>query len=331
MHRRVSLVCEPTPLHPLKRLSEKLGIDLWIKRDDLSGFGGGGNKGRKLEYLIFDALEQGAEAIVTRGAWQSNFVRQCAAACTVFGLECHAAAMKWPYSEATGPTRPDGWPETGRATGNEALDRWLGANVRLYPDGTFNELAERAGELAKELRGKGKRVYEIPSGGSNGVGALGFVRAVEELREQETDFDQIVFASGSGATHAGLAYGMIRAGAKTRVVGISTDGDPKLFDSFVRIASDLDDLLLTKLRLAKSDFDLRLEFGGGGYQVPSAEAHEAIRLMARAEGIFLDPVYTAKAFAGLMESAKRGELTGRTLFWHTGGFPALFAEGREPQ
>jgi D-cysteine desulfhydrase family pyridoxal phosphate-dependent enzyme len=331
LNRRVSLCCEPTPLHPLPRLSREWGVDVWIKRDDLSGFAGGGNKGRKLEFLLADALEQGCDAFVTRGAYQSNFVRQAATACALFGIEFHAAVMHWPYPGPGRETRPPDWQEPTKPTGNALLDQWVGAHIWVFPDGTFETLEEHARSIAERLRGEGKKVYECPGGGSNGIGALGFVRAFQELMEQAEPFDAMVVASGSGGTHGGLAYALKRSGFKTHLIGICTDNEPELVEDILLVAEELDALLLTKVGVTREDIDLRLEYAGKGYQVPTAESRLAIHTLATKEGIFLDPVYTSKAFAGLMDLVARGEVKGRVLFWHTGGFPVLFAKGYEPE
>jgi len=330
-HLRIPLICSPTPLHKLERLSEQLGIELFIKRDDLTGFAGGGNKGRKLEFLIYDAMRYGADTIVTRGAYQSNFVRQTAGVCAMFGMEFHAVVMHWPYPAPGRETRPKDWNEPQRINGNMILNRWFGAHIHLLPDGTFHEMESHMNTLAEELRRKGKKVYEIPGGGSNPVGALGYLIAFDELCQQSEPFDQIIVASGSGGTQTGLTFAVRRAGVKTKVIGICTDNEPEMVEDFCEIAKGLEILTGTKLNLTQGDFDLRMEYHGGGYQVQNPETKEAIRTLAKTEGIFVDPVYTGKAFAGVLDLAKKGELKGRTLFWHTGGFPVLFAEGREPE
>lgn len=324
----VDLICKPTPLHRLNRASEALGIELWIKRDDLSGFAGGGNKGRKLEFLIAEALEQGADCFVTRGAYQSNYVRQAAFAARMYGLEFHAAVMHWPHPGPGRETRPKDWQEPTEPTGNMLLDLLADAHIHLYPDSTFEQNDVNSTEIAEKLRGEGRKVYTTPSGGSSPTGALGFVHAVDELLNQAEPFDQIIFASGSGSTQTGLTFGHARAGLRTRLIGVCTDDEPELVDEFAELAEGVADLTLTDLKLTASDFDLRLDYHGGGYQVPSPQANEALRWLARSEGVLLDPVYTAKAFAGLLDLARRGELRGRTLFWHTGGFPTLFARGK---
>ena len=323
--RRLDLICKPTPLHRLRRASEDLGIDLWIKRDDLTGFAGGGNKGRKLEYLIADVLASGKKSVVTLGATQSNFVRQCAAGCAVYGIEFHAVVMDWPYPDEARRTKPAGWPDTSAASGNLLLDRWLGADVRRLPDATFDELDAAARGLADELD-----AYFIPGGGSCGVGAMGFVSAAQELFSQDASVGTIVSASGSGGTQTGLTYALAKWFPDKRYIGICTDDEPEMVNDFAAIAGELDDVFGDPMRLSAEDFDLRIDYCGPGYGVPSEKAAEAIKYLARTEGIFLDPVYTGKAFSGVIDLAKKGELRGRVVFWHTGGLPTLFATGHFP-
>jgi D-cysteine desulfhydrase family pyridoxal phosphate-dependent enzyme len=324
--RRIDLICSPTPLHRLETISDDLGIDLWIKRDDLTGFAGGGNKGRKLEYLMADVVAAGASRVVTLGASQSNFVRQAAAACVMQGIEFHAVVMDWPYPDEARRTKPEGWVDSNEPTGNLVLDAWLGAYVHRLPDATFEDLDRAARELAVE-----KDAYFIPGGGSCGIGALGFVAAAHELFNQDSTVGTIISASGSGGTQTGLTYGLAQMNSKARYIGICTDDEPEMVDDFAAIAAELDDIFGDPLRLTAADFDLRLNYCGKGYGVPSEAGTEAIRYAARTEGIFLDPVYTGKAFAGIIDMATRGELTGRVVFWHTGGVPVLFAAGREPR
>lgn len=330
LQRRLSLIFTPTPLHFLERASKQLGAEVWIKRDDLTGFAASGNKGRKLEYLIADVIESGADTVVTCGAWQSNFIRQCAAACNIYNLEFHAVAMHWPYPASGRETRPEGWKSSPEVTSNELLNQWLGATVRLIEDDTWDTLEQAADHLATQLNAQGKKVYRIPAGGSTGVGALGFVRAARELLEQSLGFDRIIVACGSGSTQAGLMYGLRQSNVTTEVIGICTDDEPELLDQMQHIAEELDELIGAKLRLTKEDFDLRLEFAGRGYQCITPESQDAISFLAKSEAIFLDPIYTGKAFAGLMNLALKSELQGRTLFWHTGGFPGVFAPGYAP-
>jgi D-cysteine desulfhydrase family pyridoxal phosphate-dependent enzyme len=318
---RLPLILAPTPLHRLDRLSEATGLDLWIKRDDLTGFAMGGNKGRKLEYLMPAALAMGADVVVSCGSTQSNFVRQLGAACSRHGLECVAAVMDLPYSDPPGPPAASGLASDG---GNVLLDEMLGVELRRFPDATWEELYERAEEIARELEAAGKRVYRIPVGGSSPLGAFAFVCAAEEVRAQaERPFDWIVVASSSGSTQTGLAYGF--HASTTRVLGICSDPEPELVEEFAALAAGLDDLLSEHRRMRPEDFHLDTGFVGAGYGVPSPEGDRAAALLAREEGVFLDPVYGAKAFAGLTALAERGEIRGRVLFWHTGGGPSIFA------
>jgi len=313
---RVPLVQIPTPLHRLSRLSDELGIELWIKRDDLTGLAGGGNKGRKLEYLVFEAVSAQAEVIVSCGSMQSNFLRQLAAAASVVGMKSAGAAMALPYSAFSG--RPAGG-RMRRRSGNALLSRLVGMDLRVYPDGTWEDLYAHQEELAREYERKGMRVHRIPVGGSSALGAYAFSQAAGEV----PGFDCVVTASSSGSTHAGLGWAF--RGSRTRVIGISCDPEPELRDEIAALAAGLDALTGESKGMRASDFRLEYGFVGPGYGVPSAEGNRAIRLMARREGIFLDPIYTGKAFAGLVALAKRGEISGRVLFWHTGGFPGLFA------
>ena len=313
---KVPLCLLPTPLHRLDRLSAELGIDLWIKRDDLTGFAMGGNKGRKLEYLLADALAQKAEVIVTCGAAQSNFVRQLGAACAVAGLRSVAAVMDTPYE--------DELPETGQLGGdggNVILDEILGVELRRYPDGEWETLFEHAEALADAEAAAGRRVYRIPVGGSSALGAYAFYEAAREIPD---DFDWIVTSSASGSTQVGLTYAF--HGTRTKVFGMCADPEPEIHADFVNLGYGLADLIGLSYRLGVGDFEIDFEFVGEGYGVPSPEGDAAIRRMARTEGIFLDPIYTGKAFAALLSAAAYGTFAeSKVLFWHTGGLPTLFA------
>ena len=316
--RKVPLIQTPTPLHRLDRLSEGLGIDLWIKRDDLTGFGGGGNKGRKLEYLMADALDQGAEAMVTCGTRQSNFVRQLGAACSVLGIKCAAATMDLPYLEV-----PPGSHALGAINGNVLLDELLGVDLRVHLDGDWDHLYALAEDLALEYEKAGKRVYRVPIGGSSKLGAFSFYQAAQEVQRQSTTpFDWIIFASSSGSTHVGLTYAF--QGTSTKVLGIACDPEPEIVGEFAEIGEGLADMLGVPA-LPASEFLMDFDFVGQGYAAASPEANPAIYAMAKREGIFLDPVYTGKSFTGLMNLASSAKISGRVLFWHTGGFPSLFA------
>lgn len=316
---RLSLAVLPTPLQPLPRLAEALGGPrLLVKRDDLTGLGLGGNKVRKLEYLVADALAQGATTLITAGAPQSNHARQTAAAAARCGLECVLVL---------GPIAP---PEM---TGNLLLDRLFGARIRWA--GTRDRFAVMD-EVAAEERAVGRTPYIIPYGGSNAIGAAGYLQAMGELarqaEEQGVTIDHIVFASSSGGTQAGMVVGARAHGVSARILGISVDKDAP---TLRRTVYDL--ALLTAahhgvpLDLAPEDVHVNADYIGGGYAVMGAVEREAIRLVARSEGLVLDPVYTGRAMAGLIDLIRRGTFTPEetVLFWHTGGAPALFAYAGE--
>jgi D-cysteine desulfhydrase family pyridoxal phosphate-dependent enzyme len=313
------LIQTPTPLHRLDRFSDELGIDLWIKRDDLTGFAMGGNKGRKLEYLLADALRQGADVLVSCGSLQSNFIRQLGAACSVHGLSCAAAAMAMPYEGTVGQPASAGLATSG---GNVLLDEMLGVDLRVFPDGPWEELFDHAEALALQLEAAGRRVYRVPIGGSSALGAYAFHQAAEEVRAQAPPFDVVVCPTSSGSTQVGLAYAF--RGTDTAIIGIACDPEPEMVEDLAELGVQLA-VLLGVEAMAVADLRLELGYVGEGYGIPSPLGEAANLRLARAEGIFLDPVYTAKAFSGLIDLVERGELGGRVLFWHTGGLPALFA------
>ena len=279
---RVPLVQLPTPIHRLDRMSGDLGIELWIKRDDLTGFALGGNKGRKLEYLMADAISKGAQMMVSCGSSQSNFIRQLGAACSVLGLRCSAALMDLPYEDA----RPEGIP-LERESGNVRLNRALGVEMHFMPDGTWDELYSAAEELALEHERAGLKVYRVPVGGSSPLGAYGFAAAVYELAGQAGPFDAVVVASSSGSTQVGLAAGLYDS--PTKVIGIACDPEPGLTSDFAALSQGLSELADLPA-LGPKDFRLVLDYVGPGYGVPSVEGRAAATELARREGIFLDPI-----------------------------------------
>jgi 1-aminocyclopropane-1-carboxylate deaminase/D-cysteine desulfhydrase-like pyridoxal-dependent ACC family enzyme len=311
---KLNLILKPTPLHRLNNLSDELGLDLWIKRDDLTGFAFGGNKGRKLEYLLGQAKASGAEVIVTCGSAQSNFIRQLATGCAMCGIKLAAVVMQLPYEyePAVGAMNPFG--------GNLLLDQIVGADIRLKENDVWDVLMAAADNLAEEYKAAGKNVYEIPIGGSTPQGAYAFYEASQEL---DQEFDWVISASSSGSTQTGLTYGFYDT--VTKYKGIACDPEPEMVNEFVVLGQKLDELTGQSLNLQNSDFDFDLRFVGPGYGVASEGSLRAIETCARKEGIFLDPIYTGKAFHALLEMAKSGELQGRICFWHTGGTPALFA------
>ncbi len=320
---KVSLIQSPTPLHRLDRASADLGIDLWIKRDDLTGLALGGNKGRKLEYLMAEVLASGAKAVVTCGAMQSNFIRQLGAACAMLGVKCIAAVMQTPYEFS--PPHGEGLRRDG---GNVLLDQWLGVDLRVYPDGTWDELYKHSEQLAQALESQGMNVYRIPIGGSSPLGAYAFYEAGLELQAQSLDaFDTIVFASSSGSTQVGLTHAF--RSSKTQVLGVCSDPEPDIAEDFAILSESLAPII-GQPAIPSCEFKVRTDMVGPGYGVPSGEGNEAIRYLSQTEGIFLDPVYSGKAFAAVMDMARDKGSSARVCFWHTGGVPNLFVMKGSP-
>jgi L-cysteate sulfo-lyase len=312
--KRIPLGILPTPVEPMRRLSEHLkGPELWIKRDDLTGLALGGNKTRKLEYILAEATEQNADCIITAGAIQSNHCRQTAAAAARLGLECHLVLG----GEA--PTQ---------VNGNLLLDRLFDARIHWAGE-------KRKGEgipaLVENLKSAGKRPFVVPYGGSNVAGALGYVNAMAELQQQtELAFSHIVFASASGGTHAGLLNGARITGTDTKILGIRIDKAESAQQSFAGRVLELSNQTAAQLGIQpfdKQDILLNADYLGGGYAVIGNAEKQAIQTLARTEAILLDPVYTGRAFAGLLDLISQGYFStqDRVLFWHTGGAPALFA------
>lgn len=304
---KLSLGIFPTPVHRLDRLSEKLGIDLWIKRDDLSGLGLGGNKVRKLEYLLADAQKQGAKLIFTTGGAQSNHAMLTAACAGRLGLQTILILKK------RGVTA---------CRGNQLLERLMGTEVRFVDTDDYGDIYA---EMDRVGQASGLPYYKIPCGGSNALGTLGYVDCAREIGEQGTHFDRIVCAEGSGGTMAGLALGAKLFLPGTRVHGMMVDTDP--FDVITpRLMKEAAALLERDVEITAADYSLR-DVCGPGYAIASPEGNAAVRLMAENEGIFLDPVYTGKAFGGLIALAKEGAFKPgeRVLFLHSGGAGGLFA------
>jgi len=321
---KTSLGFFPTPLVELKSLSNHLsGPGIFMKRDDLTGLALGGNKTRKLEYLFGEALNKGCDVVITGGAQQSNHCRQTAAAAAKSGLECHLVL---------GGEKPDD------LTGNLLLDTLFGATLHFCGD---LRKGEKIPEIFEQLTAQGKTPYIIPYGGSNVTGALGFVAAVEELqlqiKEQKLHFKEIVFASSSGGTQAGLMVGKALFKAVYNILGIGIDKDEIEGVSLEKYILNLANQTATAVDLDKQfsiqDVHLNNDYLGKGYGVVSAAEKEAIDLLARYEGILLDPVYTAKAMAGLIDLIRKGRYTKteKVLFWHTGGAPALFYYNKQLQ
>ena len=313
---RVQLAHLPTPIEPLTRLSSVLGGPrLFVKRDDCTGLGTGGNKTRKLEFLVGDALAQGADTLITEGGMQSNHCRQTAAAAASVGLNC-VLVLNRGYADAV--------------TGNLLLNQILGAEIVVVE--TAEARAPKMHERAEVLQARGKTPYLIPTGGSNGIGAMGYASCMEEVEAQSTAlglrFDCIVTASGSGGTQGGLILGRRLLRAPTEIIGIS-DGEPadELTTAVLEVANAGAAVLRVDETFTRDDVTIYDEYAGEGYGIPTPEMVEAVRLVARTEGIVLDPVYSGKAMAGLMDLVRQGRFDRETriLFLHTGGMPALFA------
>lgn len=320
----------PTPLEQLERLSAKLGgPQIWLKRDDQLGLTQGGNKTRKLEFLIADALAQGADALVTAGGVQSNHCRLTLSAARREGLDCHLV-----LEEDLGA---DGKPVPGEAGGNPAqptgnflLFDLLGADsVEVHPNGS--DLLARANELAAELKAQGKTPYVIPVGGSNVTGALGYVDCAQELltqfAEAGLDVSTIVTPSGSAGMQAGLITGLHSESSQIPVVGVNVsrtqqEQEPKIVGLVDDVASFLE------LPPVPRDRSVGMgDYVGAGYALPTTEMVEAVRLFAKTEGVLLDPVYTGKAAAGLIDLIRQGRFGAEdtVVFIHSGGVPGLYA------
>jgi D-cysteine desulfhydrase family pyridoxal phosphate-dependent enzyme len=319
---RFPLAQLPTPIERLERLSRELdGPELLIKRDDQTGLAFGGNKTRKLEFLIGQAMKHGADTLVTVGAAQSNHCRQTAAAAAKAGLRCELIL------NGEKPDVPNG---------NLLLNELLGAT------GHWIERSQRPvklRELAEQIRAQGRTPYVIPVGGSNGVGATGYVLAmvelVAQLRSSGQPVDHIVFGTSSGGTQAGMVLGARISGFGGRLHGLSIDkSDPEHAEyeiEVAQIANECAVYLGSAVRLTKVDINVVFGYKGEGYGVVGNLEREAIRLMARCEGIILDPVYAGRAFGALVDLIRKGvfKRDETVLFWHTGGAPALFAYAEE--
>ena len=318
---RIRLAHLATPLEPLPRLSETLGgPSIWVKRDDCTGLGGGGNKTRKLEFLMAAAREQGADTVITAGAVQSNHARQTAAAAARLSMGCHlllediAADADRDY----------------RGSGNMLLDRVFAAQLHHFPNGTDLDLA--ADSLAAELRETGRIPYVIPVGGSNALGALGYVvcalELLEQAKKQRLSIDHLVLATGSAGTQAGLLAGLHLQKSDISVLGICVSRSAEEQEKMVRtLCGETLELLECKRALPGEAVRANGDYVGQGYGLPTRGMIKAVALAARCEGLLLDPVYTGKAMAGLVDLVRHGhfEDDDNLVFLHTGGSPALFA------
>ncbi len=319
----------PTPLAPLPHFSRYLGGPLlYIKRDDQTGLATGGNKARKLEFLIAQALEAGADCVITAGSTQSNHARQTAAAARMHRLEPHLVLYA---PDGKAPPHPNG---------NVLLDLLLGAEIHWTQERA--PYWESIRQVEQDLIAAGRRPYVIPYGGSNAYGIMGYAAAMQELAAQcgphgplgQIHFEAHVFATSSGGMQAGMILGAHLLGmlGETRLLGISVDErEAVLAPRIANLVNDGARLLGLEWRINDDVPDVNDDYLGGGYAVVGEPEREAIRLMARLEGILVDPVYTGRALAGLIDLIQKGEFGRgeRVLFWHTGGTAALFAFVRE--
>ena len=319
---RFPLVQLPTPIEELKSLSRELGgPELLIKRDDQTGLALGGNKTRKLEFLVGQALEQGADTLVTAGAAQSNHCRQTAAAAARAGLRCELLL------NGTKPELPNG---------NLLLDELLGAQIHWVQR---SEREAKLTEVPDELRKRGGKPYVIPVGGSNGAGATGYVLAMTELAQQSDGINRrvehLVFASSSGGTQAGIVVGAKATGFRGKLHGVSIDWGESDAATYERqladIANETAKYIGFDAQFMAGDFNVVYDYIGGGYGVVGDLEREAIGLLASREGIVLDPVYTGRAMGALLDLIRKKVFRSdeTVLFWHTGGAPALFAYAKD--
>jgi D-cysteine desulfhydrase family pyridoxal phosphate-dependent enzyme len=312
---RFPLSLLPTPCHRLDRLSAAFGAEIFAKRDDLTGFGLGGNKTRKLEFLLGEALAHRCDTLVTAGGIQSNFCRLTAVAGAAAGMSVHLIL---------GGKRPSG------ITGNLVLNHLAGANLRYVDSPDWTDWETESERVAAELESAGGKVFRIPIGGSVPVGAMGYVQGLAEIiGDQERmgiTFDNILHASGSGGTQAGLLAGKAVTGWPGEIIGVSVAMEgPELAGKVFTLGHEAASMLGGRMERPWVRVDD--EFVGPGYAVRTPEGEESIRQFAVREGIFLDHVYTAKAAAALLQWLKQGRFCGQTvLFLHTGGYPELFAE-----
>lgn len=307
----------PTPLHRLKNLSEKYApFNIFIKRDDQTGLASGGNKTRKLEYLIQEALNNGCDTVITAGAQQSNHCRQTAAACAVANLKCHLLL---------GGTAPQ------KYNGNLLLSHLLGAQIHFTGE---NRKGEDITALKQKLELEGKKPFVIPYGGSNLTGALGFVNAVKELKaqliSQNLKIDYLFFASSSGGTQSGLTLGNDLYHLNMNLIPIGIDKSEmqgmSLEEVVLNLVNEGKQALKIKKEYRLSDVKINNNYNEAGYGIITENEKNAIKELAKNEGILLDPVYTGRAFYAMTDYLKNEKIPSKStvLFWHTGGFPANF-------
>jgi L-cysteate sulfo-lyase len=322
---RLALAHLPTPLERLDGLTGENGsVRLFVKRDDCTGLGFGGNKTRKLEFTLGHALAAGATALITSGAWQSNHVRQTAAAAARTGLQCHVVICDAAERDT----------EAYRGSGNLLLHGLFGAHLHFVDDDgdATNACVDR---LTAETWAKGGTPYVVPLGASDGIGSLGYAECARELliqcAAQAISPTAIVLATGSCGTQAGLLAGLRLLGSDVQVIGISVSEPADV--KFAKVRGIADEVLglfgAAPTTVTDADIVVLDDYTGSGYAIPTRQANDAIRALAARAGLLLDPVYTAKAMAGLLDLVGQGKLGGDVVFLHTGGTPALFAYADE--
>ncbi len=310
-YEKESLGLFPTPMYHLPNISRELGTNIWIKRDDLCGVALGGNKVRKLEYLLHDAKAQGYDLVMTTGQAQSNHAMLTAACALRMGMDCILVLKK------RGVTA---------RKGNQILNHLMGVEVRYMDTDSYEDIYREMDRIGEEL---GRRVYKIPCGGSNALGCLGYIDCMKEIADSGQRFDHMVCACGSGGTAAGCVLGAKLHLPQTKVMCSMVDNDP--FDVIVpRLMKEAAELMDVQVEIPVPDL---LDMCGPGYSIPSEEGNEAIGMMMRLEGIVLDTCYTGKAFAGLVRRAREGyyKPEDHVLFVHTGGAGGLFAQDWESE
>jgi L-cysteate sulfo-lyase len=310
----------PTALEPMDRLSAELGGPrIWIKRDDCTGMSTGGNKTRKLEFLMAEALEQGADLVITQGATQSNHARQTAACAAKLGMDCRIL-----LEDRTGSKDP-----AYNYNGNVFLDTLHGATTERRPAG--GDMNAEMEIVADQFRAKGRKVYTIPGGGSNPTGALGYANCAMELVTQADNMglriDRLIHATGSAGTQAGLIVGLKAINAQIPLLGIGVRAPrPKQEENVYNLAVATAEKLGCPGVVQREDVVANTDYVGEGYGIPTDDGIAAIELFARLEGILLDPVYSGKGAAGLIDLTRKGTFSGdeNIVFLHTGGSTALF-------
>lgn len=321
---KLTLAHLPTPVEKLERLSTALGKELYLKRDDFTGTDLSGNKVRKLEFALQEALDQGAQVLLTCGGLQSNHARATAVAARKLGLDCHLVLRGRPQ----GPDH-----------GNLLLDQLLGCTFTFMEPEDFNDgHLQVMATLKAAYDEKGTPAYVIPMGASNAIGTFGYAAAYEEIRQQEdalaAPFDTIVCAVGSGGTHAGLVLGNVLGGSRHRVVGVPIAEDSHFFEPLVtHLVTDCLHQVAPQTALPHQAVTFLDGYAGRGYALNTPEELDFIRHIAREEGFILDPVYTGKAFRGLVTAIQKNAGifadSQRILFIHTGGLYGLFPKSEE--